>query len=171
MIRKYILLTILLFFIGHITIACGDSDQENALLVSSEDIITEKTFPAHFHEQAEQGVMIDKAIDQETFDELWKDFRLTEHPPEVEWNQQVAIFLGIYESGTCPYDISKMELNAEKTNLSIHLDIDSEMMACTDDATPRTFVIVVHQDDLSDVSVVQIRNYDGLEPSIEWHQQ
>lgn len=148
-------------------IGCQNSDSEEDLTLSGELLTTEKTFPENFYDIAEQGVVAYKTTNQQDFNTQWDDFGLKEVPSEVDWDDKAVIFLGIIESGSCPYEYTSVKLNAEKTEMVFHLDIGSEENACTDDATPRTIVVAVDADEISGVNFVQIDNYNGISPRVE----
>ncbi|MEQ2526662.1 hypothetical protein EKG37_03700 [Robertmurraya yapensis] len=146
---------------------CGTTKAETA---SSKLIHAEKTLPLDYFELAEQGVLVYKASNQDEYKELWEKFRLKEElQNEMDWEQNVAIFLGIVESGSCPLQFKSAELAEQNTEILVHLEGSSEM-SCTDDATPRTIVIEMNQNELAGVGFVKIDNYFGINPRVEFHQ-
>jgi hypothetical protein len=166
---KLLALIISLLFMGSVLTGCAGSDHDQAPNVFAEPIKTEKTLPDDFYELAERGVLVSKATNQAEFNEQWEYFRLGEAPAKVDWDNKAAIFLGIFESGSCPYEFKYAELNAGKTDLIIHLEDDSHGRACTDDATPRTIVLAVDKDETANVNHVEIRNFYGTSPRVEFY--
>lgn len=114
--------------------------------------------------------MVNKVTNQAEFNKLWDHYQLKEKPSEIDWSNKVVIFLGIIESGSCPYEFKSVELNDGKTEIIFHLEVDSKERACTDDATPRTIVIAVDADEVSDVNLVEIFNYYGINPKVQFYE-
>ncbi len=156
---KLFLLIISFVLLTSIIASCGILNKE--LVVSSKLLTTEKTFPIHFHERSEQGVLVYKVTNQEAFDEHWDYFRLSGNPTNIDWDKKVAIFLGMYESGSCPVEFKNADLSADKTELNIHLQLKTQKRACTDDATPRTIVLAFDTKQVSTVSYLTINTIYG----------
>ncbi|OIJ14369.1 hypothetical protein BKP37_08455 [Anaerobacillus alkalilacustris] len=154
-----------LFLFGMGVTGCGISDNQD-LSLSSNVIKTEKTLPASFYELAEQGTLAYKVTNQDAFNEHWDYFGLTGVPKDVDWDSQAILFLGIIESGSCPLEFYTVELSTDKSELIIHLKAETER-ACTDDATPRTFVLALDADEVTEVSYINVYNYYGLNPRVK----
>lgn len=164
--RIYMFL-ILWIAIGMVLQGCGATKAQTA---ASKLIHAEKTLPLNYFELAEQGVLVYKASNQDEFKALWEKFRFKEAlQKEMDWDKNVAIFLGIVESGTCPLQFKSADLVEEDTEIMVRLEGSSEL-ACTDDATPRTIVIEMNKTELTGVSYVKIDNYFGINPRVEFHQ-
>ncbi|WP_019152552.1 hypothetical protein [Robertmurraya massiliosenegalensis] len=163
--KKSTILFILLFAVGGLLQGCGNT---SAHTLSSDLLYTEKILPTNFYSMSEQGVLVYKVTNQSDFDELWKHFRLTNDPTNIDWNEQTAIFLGIIESSSCPLQFKTAQLNDQKTEVMVYLDGTSGK-ACTDDATPRTMVIAMDAVEMDNVSVLKIEDYFGINPIVEFH--
>ncbi|MCT8137089.1 hypothetical protein H1D32_04650 [Anaerobacillus sp. CMMVII] len=162
---KISLLFCTLLVFGGLLIGCSGPENK----ISSELLITEKVLPVDFYELANQGVLVNKVTNQEEFNEQWTFYQLQGTPTELDWNDKVAIFLGVFESGSCPYGLDFVEINTEKTDLIFNLKNNSKGNACTDDATPRTFVVAVNKDEIADVTFVVVENYSGIRPRVEFY--
>ncbi|WNF38187.1 hypothetical protein RJD24_07095 [Bacillaceae bacterium IKA-2] len=167
---KLALLIVSFLVIGSVLMGCGSSDIDKAAIISGELLKTEKTLPVNFYELAEQGVLVKKVTNQAEYNEQWDYYQLKEKPSEIDWSKKEVIFLGIFESGSCPYEFKSVELNDEKTEIIFHIEVDSKKQACTDDATPRTIVLAVDADVVSDVTLVKISNYNGINPKVQFYE-
>ncbi|WP_059172203.1 hypothetical protein [Bacillus sp. FJAT-27445] len=111
-----------------------------------------KSLPVNFDEIAFQNedhpgneYLVEKAVNQIGYLKMWRHFKLdTTGIPAVDFQKNAVIFIGTYESGSCPYKIEEAAIRAEGEELSIRLAAKSGV--CTTDATPRTFVIEIEKD-------------------------
>ena len=165
--RKMITFMIALLVVGMLLGCERNAIQDDDNVIDSELIITEKVLPEDFYEIADQGMLVKKVTNQEDFIAQWEYYGLTESHVEIDWDNKIAIFLGIFESGSCPFTFNYAALSEENTELLIHIETDSEG-PCTDDATPRTMVVVVDADQLSDVNHIEIINYYGSNSRTEF---
>lgn len=137
-------------------------------------LTSEKTLPENFEEIAYKEdtgrVLLRKADEQSAFDEYWRLFELDAPKPNVDFNEQVVFFIGIIESGSCALEIEHVGLNEENTKMEIPLTFESEELkkqktvACTADATPRTFVIQLEKQITEKITHVLI---DGATVPVE----
>ena len=113
-------------------------------------LASEKALPENFHEIAFEvedttPILVKKAVDQTELEENWHLYELEQDMPDVDFNENVVFFIGVYESGSCPLEIQSVELNADHTTMTIPLSFPKELsgkdVACTADASPKTFVI------------------------------
>lgn len=169
--RKRITLFVALIFTAGL-VACGSGEDIVRINELPSNLIeTEKNLPEDFYELADQGVLVKKVTNQEDFLEQWDYFSLKNAPTKViDWDNQVAIFLGVFESGSCPYQFSFVEVSEDKSEMLLQLEIDPKLNACTDDATPRTFVFTVDKNEISEVETVGIHNYGGLKPRVMFYE-
>lgn len=80
---------------------------------------------------------------QADFENFWSLYGFKKQAPELDFKEKSVFFIGVYESGSCPSEIEKVELNADNTTITIaHPDGN-----CTADATPRTFVIQIDKEE------------------------
>ncbi|OIJ19306.1 hypothetical protein BKP45_14220 [Anaerobacillus alkalidiazotrophicus] len=165
---KILIVMITLFLFGIGVTGCGISDNQD-LALSSNVIKTEKTLPTSFYELAEQGTVAYKVTSQDAFNEHWDYFGLTGVPKKVDWDSQAILFLGIIESGSCPFEFYTVELSTDKSELIIQLKLETER-ACTDDATPRTFVLALDAEEVAEVSYINVHYYYGLNPRVKIHE-
>jgi hypothetical protein len=137
-----------LFVFISLLFGCNDETENFTMLTS------EKTLPTNFEDIAfKQGtdtLLVRKAADQAEFDATWSLYGLETEMPEVDFNENVVFFIGVYESGSCPLEIRRVELNADHTTMTIPLSMPKELsgkiVACTSNATPRTFVIQLEKE-------------------------
>lgn len=112
-------------------------------------LASEKKLPENFHEIAfnedTSPLLVKKAVDQSELEETWRLYELEQNMPDVDFNENVVFFIGVYESGSCPLEIKSVELNGDHTTMTIPLSVPNELsgpdVACTADASPKTFVI------------------------------
>lgn len=171
--KKLIFLVAVVIIGGIVLSGCGQADQSQAGQggddgVTSQVIATEKTLPQDFYAQAEQGVLAHKVKDQETFESQWAYSQLEGTAPERNWENEAVIFLGVIESGTCPYEIDSLQFNDDDSELTVRFKTDPNK-ACTDDATPRTFVLAVDAEQAAQTEWVIIENFGGLTPKVKLH--
>lgn len=126
-------------------------------------IASEKSLPTDFNEVAFKRdttpsfqYLVKKVVNQSEFEEIWNIYRFEKKIPNVDFHEKDVIFIGVQESGSCPYKIEHIELNPDKNAIGVPLSQPDG--ACTDDATPRTFVIEVNKEvskDLKSIVIVQ----------------
>ncbi|KGP74389.1 hypothetical protein [Pontibacillus yanchengensis] len=126
--------------------ACGNGTNEN----NFETIASEKTLPTNFLETAFKRettplfeYMVKKADNKSGFEHLWSLYGLKDKLPNIDFNKHNVFFLGVQESGSCPYYINKGDIRIENNTMKVSLSQPEK--ACTSDATPRTFVIRIDQ--------------------------
>jgi hypothetical protein len=114
--------------------------------VAYEVLASEKTLPPQTY-----GNVIEFAEDDDRFAELWAEFQLDDDPPEVDWERHVVLFFGTGESGSCPLHLMDVTYDAEERVLTAEVSEDLEPdTVCTDDWTPRVFVVAVDAGHLAD---------------------
>lgn len=85
--------------------------------------------------------------------------------PIVNLNENVVLFIGVHESGSCPYKIKTVELSSD--NKTITVPLSEPKGVCNSDATPRTFVIGLNKELSKDIeNVVIVQSQSGVETSI-----
>ncbi len=106
----------------------------------AEVILSDKTIPS-VQLVHDAPYTIKKSVNQEEYKKNWDYFRLKKAKPKIDFKKKTLYFLGLYESGSCPIHLEKMNVNSEQKELTLSLKNDNGV--CTDDASPRTFVIKV----------------------------
>jgi hypothetical protein len=102
-------------------------------------IASEKTLPLDSYDN-----VIELAENQSEFERLWQELRVSEPPPGVDWERQVVFFFGTGESGTCPLHLMDVRYDPDERLVTAEVDEDLPPDAvCTDDWTPRSFVVAV----------------------------
>ncbi|WP_404330073.1 hypothetical protein [Mesobacillus maritimus] len=142
-----------------------DKDETESKLIASE-----KSLPANFHEIAFERetapffqYLVKKASSQSAFEETWSLFEFTSRLPKVNLNEKEVLFIGVQESGSCPYEVQSSDISADKKTLTVRLS--EPKGACTDDATPRTFVFELDKAGSQEVDNVVIVQ-SGVETSL-----
>lgn len=114
-------------------------------------IASEKTLPENIHEVGfvrETGpqfeYMVKKAVNSSEFEQTWDLYGFENKLPNINFKEKDVFFIGVYESGSCPYKIENVELSYD--NKTITLPLSEPEGNCTSDATPRTFVIRVDKE-------------------------
>ena len=126
-------------------------------------IASEKSLPTDFDEMAFKRnttpyfqYLVKKVVNQSEFEEMWNIYGFENKTSNVDFNKKDVFFIGVQESGSCPYKIKNIELSSD--NNAITVPLSQPDGACTSDATPRTFVIEVNKEvsrDLMNVVIVQ----------------
>lgn len=120
-----------------------DRSREEAVVAG-----TEKTLPA----VTGNGVTVMRAETKKDVDLLWRVYQLTNEKPDINFKQQDVYFLGLFESGSCPYEMEDVRTQVNGTNLSVQLTQPEKN--CTGDATPRTFYLTVPKQTIKTVSLL-----------------
>lgn len=123
-------------------------------------VATEKTVPAG-------DFYVDFAL-AETDDEyrsLWGEHRFEDEAPAVDWASEVVIFVATGESGSCPMNLMDVRYDPDESLITVDVseDVDADT-ACTDDWTPRSFVIAVEADDLDEDELYVSLFHSGFNP-------
>jgi hypothetical protein len=94
-------------------------------------------------------IIIELAEDEESLSELWEWFEFDTPAPVVDWDQEIVIFFGTGESGTCPLDLEEVRFHPDERLVVAVVDPNLPRDAiCTMDWTPRTFVVALSGDAL-----------------------
>ncbi|WP_043931966.1 DUF3221 domain-containing protein [Bacillus sp. EB01] len=114
-------------------------------------IATEKTLPDSFSELAFKRktapfhqYLVKKADNSSEFKDLWHLYGLETGIPEINFDEEVVLFTGVQESGSCPYTNVESGISADKKSFEVTLVEPGGN--CTADATPRTFVFKVEKE-------------------------
>ena len=160
------LLSLILFLL--LLFGCSNDSEDNQTNFSL--VASEKTLPPNFHEIAYERktsplfqFLISKSVSQSEFEKTWNLYGLKKNIPSVDFNQNDVLFIGVHESGSCPYKIENAEISSENNILTVPLAEPEG--ACTSDATPRTFVIQINKEiskDIENVAIIQ----SGVETNV-----
>ncbi|WP_158232206.1 hypothetical protein [Sporosarcina sp. P20a] len=114
--------------------------------VNFELIASEKSLPSHIHEFAFQRkeapvytYWVKMVSDESDFEVAWNIYEMEDDMPDVDFDKKNVYFIGVQESGSCPYTEKSIKVDSDSKTLQVLLT-ESEG-ECTSDATPRTFVI------------------------------
>lgn len=166
LIKSYLVLAIFLSLLS--VLGCSNGEGRNQ--INFDLIISEKFLPTDFDEIAFKRdttpyfqYLVKKVVNQSEFEKTWNIYGFRDKMPNVDFSDKIVIFIGVQESGSCPYKIKSMELNSDKNAITVPLSQPNG--ACNADATPRTFVIQINKDvskDLKNLEIVQ----NGAETTI-----
>ncbi|TXC79016.1 hypothetical protein FS935_22235 [Metabacillus litoralis] len=124
-------------------------------------IASEKTLPTNFNEIAFERkttpmfeYMVRRSVDQTEFENTLNLYGLENKIPSVDFNNNNIFFIGVLESGSCPYNIKAVEISSDIKTMTVSLSRPER--ACLYDATPRTFVIMMDKDKTKEVENVVI---------------
>jgi len=81
------------------------------------------------------------ASTRNAYHEMWEHFRLRGERPRVNWQRKKVLLVTTGESSICPLRFEKLGVHHE--NKTFRVKAPSSGDVCTDDWTPRTFVIAV----------------------------
>ncbi|SES28499.1 hypothetical protein SAMN04487944_1353 [Gracilibacillus ureilyticus] len=123
----------------------GCNQQEEQDRIDAVVIASEKRLPANFEEIAlkyeYEQVLVEKVEDYDQYQELWELFQLKEEMNEVDLETNVVLFIGLYESGSCPEEIK--EVTADSKQHTVEITFENKNSNCMADASPRTFVLSI----------------------------
>jgi len=147
---------------GNVVDPVGEIDQAEVQQSDGVEIVaSEKSLPDAFHElsfQREEVPLFNylaRMVDnQAAFEEEWKLFNMSSEMPVVDFNMNKVIFIGLTESGSCPYLNEDIVIEWDNEEMMMRLLESSEI--CTADASPRTVVIEVTKDRLHNLQTVTI---------------
>jgi hypothetical protein len=123
---------------------------------SSEIVFERKTSPSFQY-------FVRIATNQTEYEETWYLYGFESKIPNVDLNEDEVFFIGVYESGSCPYKIKNIEMSSD--NKTITVPLTEPKGVCTADATPRTFVLELDKEvskGIENLVIVQ----SGVETSI-----
>jgi hypothetical protein len=136
---------------------------DNSKSIDFRLVESEKTLPHDFDEAAIKRkyipyyqYLIKRADDPTQYKELWNYFRLKQQIKNVNFEENHVFFIGVRESGTCPYEIGDIKIDTDHQEMSIYLT--GQDGPCTADATPRTFVIEIPKEiskDIKNVTMIE----------------
>ncbi|MFS0784623.1 hypothetical protein [Bacillus sp. 1P06AnD] len=124
-------------------------------------VASEKNIPMNFDSKAMRreevpffSYLIKKAENQAQYEELWRMFRFEKEMPKENFKESTLFFIGLRESGSCPYKMEKASVQPKYDTLRFYLE--SPEGICTTDATPRTFVIEVPRKQAESLKTIMI---------------
>lgn len=155
------LLFLVLFLLLLSLFGCSNDSEDNQ--INFDLVASEKTLPANFYEIAYERetsplyqFLVKKSVNQSEFEKIWNLYGLKKNIPSINFDEKDVLFIGVHESGSCPYKIKNVELSSENKVLTVSL-VEPEG-DCTSDATPRTFVIEIDKSiskDIENLVIVQ----------------
>ncbi|MGO4372047.1 hypothetical protein [Paenibacillus sp. 2TAB19] len=133
--------------------------------VTTRVVASEKVLPEDFNEASfrreiapHYEYMATKSTDETQYEKAWNYYRFEEKQPEVNHEQNDTYFIGVHESGTCPYETGEVSLRADGQALVVMLVGTGSY--CTADARPRTFVIELNKEQSKAIREVVIIESD-----------
>ncbi|MGM0842322.1 MAG: hypothetical protein ACQEWE_16415 [Bacillota bacterium] len=152
---RYLIKQLPLVIMFILLVSCGNDTGQYNLIAS------EKTLPSNFYETAFQREKVPffhyglaKADNQKQYEENWGLYQLKKKIPSIDFNKMSVFFIGITESGSCPIELTDLEVNQDKKEMTLLLNDSGG--DCTSDATPRTFVIGIDEESSRDLKNVVI---------------
>lgn len=141
-------LVLIMTCLALIVAGCTSKEKEQQSTESSNLVASEKTLPNGFENIAEVqdpknhfAVLI---TNQEDYEAMWQQFQLDGEIPEVDLKENDLLFIGMFESSSCPYEIDTMDAEPGTKELTINFSPLAD--ACTADLSPRSFVIAVQKE-------------------------
>lgn len=149
--KKFNLLAFL--FSVFVIFGCAPKEEAEVEHVESSIIASGQSLPEHFEELAtEQKVMVVRVKNEEDYEEVWKAFQITEELSRIDMEEKDVLFMGLFESSSCPYTISNVIAHPEKQQLEVN--ITSKTGDCTADHSPRNFVLALDQQTSAELSTL-----------------
>lgn len=140
--KSFIALTVL---IPLLLTGCGNGANNAESVIASE-----KTLPADFYEIAFQRetspffqYMVRRVVAGSQFEQYWDLYEFEGEMPTVDFDGNDVIFIGVHESGSCPYELKSIKWSSHNSTMTIPLSKPEGDADCTSDASPRTFVIQI----------------------------
>lgn len=150
----------LLFLLSLIVIIAGcASNQANEKEINKANLVaSEKTLPENFGDLSYQsnpkGFQAELVKTEDVYQDSWKDFQLEGEIPEIDFKANNVLFIGMFESGSCPQIIESLNPELDKSQLTIKFEPLGEV--CTADLSPRNFVIAINKKISSEVTKIQL---------------
>ncbi|MED3550136.1 hypothetical protein [Cytobacillus praedii] len=151
---------LLIVFSGFLVFVSGCESKEG-LDINSSIVASEKSLPVAFDQmstidkKSNIKYIVLRVKNNEDYQEMWDTFQFKQDLKEVDLEKSDVIFLGLYESSSCPYSIKEID-TAEKSKVNIVFsDIEG---SCTADESPRSFVIAIDKtssNNIAEVALVQ----------------
>lgn len=142
------------------------SEKENGIKL----VASEKKLPSNLHKIAIQreevpyfNYFVKRVHNQTQYEEVWELFNLEQQLPKIDFEVNDIYFIGLQESGSCPFEPEDVKISINNEVMKIHLSQPEG--GCTSDATARTFVIEVNKESSSDVKNIMI-NESAVETTL-----
>ena len=154
---KYKLPFLFALFLSLLLYGCSNdqkNNQQNFDLIASE-----KNLPANMHELAFKRTetphyqyLVRMADNTSDFEDAWNLYEFKIQAPELDFKDKGVLFIGVYESGSCPSKVKKVQSDSEIMKITIATPDGN----CTADANPRTFVIQIDKKEATNLESVII---------------
>lgn len=152
--KKFNLLAFL--FSVFVIFGCVPKEEAEVEYVESSIIASGQSLPEHFEEFAternHEKLMAVRAKNEQDYEEVWKAFQITEELSRIDMEEKDVLFMGLFESSSCPYTISNVVAHPEKQQLEV--SITSKGGDCTADHSPRNFVLALDQQTSAELSTL-----------------
>ncbi|MFC5591681.1 hypothetical protein ACFPRA_22605 [Sporosarcina soli] len=123
-------------------------------------IVSEKSLPNSFDQMAtehdKQKYVVERVKNKEDYQEMWSKFQIKEELVDVDTDDKDILFIGLFESSSCPYDIKDMVANTEKHELEVNLV--SKDGNCTADDSPKNFVLTMDKSISNELATLVLVN-------------
>jgi len=123
--------------------SCSSNDESQILKPIL--IASEKSLPHSFEQIAEnhggKQFNVERVSTIEALREMWNNFKFDSELVEVDMTTTDVLFIGLYESSSCPYNIQDIIAEDNKNELVVKLDVNNNN--CTADQSPRNFVLTI----------------------------
>ncbi|MBD7908290.1 hypothetical protein [Sporosarcina gallistercoris] len=124
---------------------CTSNEKERQSFESINLVASEKTLPSELENiavvQDPKKPVVARVTNQQDYEVMWHQFTLEGDIPEVNLKKNDFVFIGMFESSSCTYEIDTMKVEAETKELTVDFSPIAE--ACTADLSPRNFVIAI----------------------------
>ena len=139
-------MVIMVIFVFLMLTSCGNKDQSGVLkpvLIESQ-----KSLPHSFEQIATESnggqYIVERVGSIEDLKERWDKFQIESELIDIDMETNDVLFIGLYESSTCPYNIQNIDTDYNRNKLIIKLFVEDEN--CTADASPRNFILSIDKD-------------------------
>lgn len=148
-----VLLSLLLFVSG--------CESKEGLDINSSLMATDKTLPTSFDQmstidkKSNSKFLVMRVKNNEDYQEMWDTFQIKKDLMEIDLEKKDVIFLGLYESSSCPYSIKELTTSEKSKMIIVFSDMEAN---CTADESPRSFVIAIDKtfsNNIAEVALVQ----------------
>ncbi|CAM3041695.1 hypothetical protein FITA111629_00100 [Filibacter tadaridae] len=141
----------------------GCNPKEDKEILEPGLISSEKSLPLSFEQMAsehdQEKYVVERVKNKKDYRKMWNKFQMKEELVDIDTEAKDVLFIGLFESSSCSYDINDTFANSEKNELEVNLS--SKSGNCTADASPRNFVLTLDKSVSNELSTVVL--VDGVQ--------
>lgn len=126
--------------------ACAGAPSPTPSVVPAEPVRTLATgLSAAF---AQNPFVVTGATNADDYAALWQTFGLRSLPPEVDFEREIVVYLGMAGSGSCPEVFQRLVVDHEASTVHAEWQPHPPNQACTDDLQSQGVLLAVSRAEL-----------------------